>query len=127
MTIEAASGRVAEFYCLRVAAATLHDFVSVAQLEIRKSVIEGFAIELDDIGVSPLVIGVAMGAVLLCCIRLSPVESLTCQPISGGFFMACQAESRLRFSRERLVAVAAVLLEFGVSVDDRARDDKLFK
>jgi hypothetical protein len=77
MAVEAAPRRIAKLHRLHMTAAALHGFVSVTQLEIRKSVIEGFTIELDDVGVSPLVIGVAAGAVLLCCIRLPPVKSLT--------------------------------------------------
>ncbi|HWN52970.1 MAG TPA: hypothetical protein VNO18_24670 [Xanthobacteraceae bacterium] len=98
MAVEAAPRRIAKLHRLHMTAAALHGFVSVAQLEIRKSVIEGFTIKLDDVGVSPLVIGVAVGAVLLCRIRLSPVKSLTCRPIRGSFFVACQAKSCLRFS-----------------------------
>ena len=56
MTVEASSGRVAELYRLRMTADALHCFVRVAELEIRKSVIEGFTIEPDDVGISPLVI-----------------------------------------------------------------------
>jgi hypothetical protein len=127
MTVEAASGRVAKLYILQMTAAARHGFVGITQLEIRKGVVEGFAIELDDVGVSSFVIGVAVSAFLLRRIRLPRVESPTCQSIRCNFFVTCQAESRLRFSRERLVTVAAVLLEFGVSFDDRAWNDKPFK
>ena len=95
MTVKAASGRIAEFYRLRVTAAALHSLVSIAQLKIRKGVVERFAIELDDIGVSALVIGVAVGAFLLCGILLSRMKSPACQPICGNFLVACQAQSRL--------------------------------
>jgi hypothetical protein len=44
VTVEAASGRVAEFYRLGMTTGTLHGFVSVMQLEIRKRVIECFAV-----------------------------------------------------------------------------------
>ena len=91
MTVEAASRRVAKFYRLRVTAGALHGFVSVPQLEIRKRVIEGLAIKQDYVGVSPLMIGVTMVALLLRCIRLSPVKSLTRRSIRGCFLVACQA------------------------------------
>jgi hypothetical protein len=91
MTVETASRRVAELYGLRVTAPALHRFVSIVQLEIRESVVERFAIELDDVGISPLVISMAMGAVLLHRIRLPSVKSPACQPIRGDFFVACQA------------------------------------
>ena len=78
VTVEAASGRVAELYILQMTAAARHGFVGIAQLEIRKGVVEGFAIELDDVGVSSLVIGMAVGAVLFCGILLSRMKSPAC-------------------------------------------------
>jgi hypothetical protein len=44
MTVEASSGRVAELYRLRMTADALHCFVRVAELEIRKCVVECLAI-----------------------------------------------------------------------------------
>ena len=99
----------------------------VPQREIGKGVIKRFAIELDDVGISSLVIGVTMVAVLLRSIRLTPMKSLTRQPVRRNFLVTCKASSRLRFSRERFVAIAAILLKFGVPVDDRPRENKLFK
>ena len=91
MTVEAASRRVAEFYCLRVTVAALHGFVSVPQLKIRKRMIEGLAIKQDYVGVSPLMISVTMVAIQLRCIRLSSVKSLTCRSVCGRFLVARQA------------------------------------
>ena len=88
MAVEAAPGRLAEFRFLRMTAAALRGFVPVAQLEIRKGVIESLAIELDNVGVSPLVIGMTVGAVLLGRIRLPPVKSFMRQPVRGNFFVA---------------------------------------
>jgi hypothetical protein len=98
VTVETAPGRVAELYLLGMTTATLHRFVSVMQLEIRKCMIECFAVELDYVGISPLVIGVTMGAFLLRRIRLSSVKPLAGQPIGGSVLVACQTQSRLRFS-----------------------------
>jgi len=98
MAIVAAPGRVAKLHSLRVAAAALHRFVGVAELEIRESVIECFAVEQDDVGFPALMIGVAVGAVPLCGIRLPSVKSPTRQPIRGRFLVACEAQPRLGFS-----------------------------
>jgi hypothetical protein len=98
VTLEAASGCLAELCRLRVTADALHGLVSSSELETRKSVIECLAVELDDVGISPLVIGVTMGAFLFCCIRLTPMKSLDQLTIGGNFFVARQAEPRLRFS-----------------------------
>ena len=90
VTVEATSGRVAEFHGLGMTTATLHRFVRVMQLEIRKCVIECFAVELDYVGISPFVIGVTMGAFLLRRIGLSPVKPLVCRLIGGRILVACQ-------------------------------------
>jgi hypothetical protein len=90
VTVEAAPRRVAELYLLGMTTATLHRFVSVVQLEIRECMIECFAVELDDVGISPLVIGVTMGAFLFGGIRLSSVKPLARRPISGGVLVARQ-------------------------------------
>ena len=90
VTVEAASGRVTEFYRLSVTAVTPHGFMRVAQFEICKGVVERFTIELDDIGVSSLVIGVAMGAFLLSRVRLPPVKSFGRRPIGSNVLVTCQ-------------------------------------
>jgi hypothetical protein len=91
VAVEAASGRIAKLHGLHMTTAAYHSLMRVAQLEIRKCVIERFAIQVHDVGISPLVIGVTMSALLLRCIGLSSVESPTCQLICGDFLMACQA------------------------------------
>lgn len=99
----------------------------VPQCEIRESVIEGLAIQLNDIGVPPRVIGVTMVAVLLGGARRTAMKPLVRRAVGGDFLVARKAQARLRFARERLVALAAVLLELGVPLDDRPRQDKLLE
>jgi hypothetical protein len=127
MTVEAAPGCVAVSCRLRMAAAALRRLVRVPELEIRKRVIERLAIELHDVGISPLVVGVTVGAVLPRCIRLTPVKSPGHLTVRRDFLVACEAEPGLRPSRERLVAVGAVLLEFFMPADERPRYDQLFE
>ncbi len=127
MTVKAASRGVAEFRCLRMAAAAGHRNMRVPQREIRESVVKGLAIQLDDIGVPPRVIGVTVIAVLFGSGRPTSMKSLVRGAISGDFLVARKAPAGLRFARERLVALAAVLLELGVPLDDRARQDKLLE
>jgi len=76
MTVEAASGCVAVLNRWCVASIALNGLVSVTQFEIRERVIERFAIELHDVGFSPLVIGVAMVAFLFRRIRLTTMKFL---------------------------------------------------
>jgi hypothetical protein len=124
VTIETTSGGVAEFYRLRVTIDARHYLVCVPELEIRKRVIEGLTVQLDNVGVSPHVIRMTMGALLFRCIRLTPVKSPTHLTVCGNLLVTCKAEPSLRLWRERLVTVAAILLKLGVSGDDRARHDE---
>jgi hypothetical protein len=98
MTLETAAGCLAELGCLLMTGVAFHGFMPITQLKIRKGVIESLAIELDDVGVSPLVIGVTMGALVLRRVRLPPVKPLMRKPIRTDFFVACHAEACLRFS-----------------------------
>ena len=110
MTIKAATGCLAELFRWRVAAGARHHFVSVPEFEIRKRMIERLAVKLDDIGISSLVIGMTVAAFLLRGIELATVKSVVFLTIRGNLFVAIEAEPRLRLSRERLMAVAALLL-----------------
>lgn len=91
MTVEAASWRVAELNRWCVASIAPNGLMGVTQFEIRERVIERFAIELHDVGFSPLVISVAMVAFLFRCIRLTTMKFLSCLAIRGRFLVACQA------------------------------------
>src|SRR5262245_51590499 len=86
--------------------------------------VERLAVELDDIGVSTLVVGMAMIAFAISGLRLKPVKSATRQAVDGGILVACEAKAGLRASRERQVTVVALLLEFGVARDQRSGDDE---
>src|SRR5215472_5399065 len=91
MAVKAAPRRIAKLHRLYMTAVAQYDLMRFPQLKIRKSVIECLAIELHDVGISSLVIGVTMCALQSCRIRLSPVESLMSQPIRADFLVACQA------------------------------------
>src|SRR5258708_5625171 len=72
-------------------------------------------------------IRMAMDAFRLRCIRLKPVKSPTHLTVCGNFLVARDAQPGLRSWRERLVTVAALLLELGMSGDDRPGHDELFE
>ncbi len=91
VTIEAASGSIAELHILRMTAAALHRFVNFSKLEIRECVIERLTIKEDDVGVPSLVIGVTSGAFLFRRVGLTPVKSLCRLTIGCGFFVARKA------------------------------------
>jgi len=98
MTVEAAPGGIAELYILCVTAVALHCLVSVPKLEIRRCVIECLAVKQDDVGITPFVIAVTMGALLFCCIGFTPMKSFGRLTVGGNFFVACQTQPRLRLS-----------------------------
>jgi hypothetical protein len=127
MTVEAASGRLAEFCRRRVTAAARNRLVRVSELEIRRCMIECLAVQLDDVGASSLVIGMTMVAILLCGVRLTPMKTRARRTIGSDFLVTPKAEPRLGLSRERLVTVAALLLELGMPLDDRPRRHQLFE
>ena len=99
----------------------------IPKLEIRERVIESLAVELDDVGISSLVISVAVVAILLCSIRPAAVEALACRAISRDFLVAVDAKPGLRSSRERLVTFAAILFELGVPLDHRPGHNELLE
>jgi hypothetical protein len=98
VTIEAAPGGVAKLDILCVTAVAWHSLVGVPKLEIRGRVVECLSVKQDDVSISALVIGVTMRAFLLRRIRLTPVKSPGRLAVGSGFFVACQAQSRLRRS-----------------------------
>jgi len=127
VAVEAAPRSVAEFYVLRMTADARHGFVRVPKFEIRERVIEGLAVQLDDIGLAPLVVGMAMVAVLFHCLGLTPVKSFARPAVFGRFLVASEAEPTLRPACERCVTVAAILLELRMPGNDRSRHDQLFE
>jgi hypothetical protein len=64
VAIEAASRRIAKLDCLHVTAIAAHCLMRPLEFEVRGCVIECFPIKLDDVGRSPLVIGMAVVAFL---------------------------------------------------------------
>jgi hypothetical protein len=98
VTIEAEPGGVAKLDILCVTAIALRSLVGVPKLEIRGRVIECLSVKQDDVSVSTLMIGVTMGAFLFRRVGLTPVKSLGRLAVGSDFFVACQAQSRLRLS-----------------------------
>jgi len=92
VTAEAAIGRFAVFCRLDVATAAGHRRVGVPKREIRARVREGLGVEQDDVGVSSLVIRVAMGAFELRCIRIAAVKPFARLKIGARFLVAGKAK-----------------------------------
>lgn len=91
MTIDAPLAGIAEFFRRPVTSIAWNGLVRVPQRKIRKAMIESLSIELDNVGISPLVIGVTLGAIMSRGIRLTPVKSLTCRSIRSNVLVTRQA------------------------------------
>jgi len=98
VTVEAAAGGIAELYRLHVTIAAARGLVCIPELEIRECVIERLAVQLDDVGFSPRVIGMTSVAFLLPRIRLAPVKPPARGTFRGNVFVAPKAETGLRAS-----------------------------
>ena len=127
VAVETASGCVSKLYHYRMTAAASHCLVCVAKRKIRERVIEGLAVKLDDVGIAAFMICMTMGAFLFHCIWLTPVKSPHIVAVCGNLLMARKAKPSLRVRRERLVATAALLLELGMSGDDRSGHDQFLE
>lgn len=127
VTIEAPPRRIAKLDVLGVTAATLYRLVGISQHEIRERVVERLAVEQDDVGVAALVVSVTLCAFLFRCIGLAAMKSPGRETIGGNVLVACEAKSRLRFARKRLVAVVALFFELGVSTNNRPGRHKLLE
>jgi len=127
VAIEAACGRGAKLRGFHMTAGARHPGVRILEREIRARVIERLGVQLHDVGISPFVIGVTMGAFLLCRSRISPVKTSSGLPIGALLLMTLEAKLGLRPVRERLVAIAALLLELGVPGHEQPGHDKLLE
>src|SRR4029453_14321615 len=127
VAVEAAPGRLAVFRVLYMATVAACAFVRPCQGEIGKSVVEGFAIELNDVEVAPLVFGVTGLALALQRFGVAAVVVALGLAIGRDRFVAGQAEPGLGFLRERLMTALAGLLQLRVRADQRSGHDQLFK
>ena len=91
VTINAASGRFAEFDVLHMTAGARHRPVRAQKREISQSMIERFAIELDDVSAPSLVIAVTVVAFGFCGVGLASMKSLPGYPVRCNFLVTGKA------------------------------------
>jgi hypothetical protein len=89
--------------------------------------IERFAIELDDFGVSAFVVGVALFAFSFGCVAVEAVEAASQSPVGFDGLVTAQAQTYLGLACHWLVALDAFGLDFRVPLDDGTRVDEPFK
>ena len=123
VTVEALARCVAEFHGRAMAPLAACRLVRALELEVRESMIERLPVELDDVGAAALVIGMAGSAFGLRCIGPAAMEAAPLFAVRRNFLVAIQAQSRLPWPREWLVAIGAVLLELGMPLDQRTGHD----
>ena len=121
VAVEAPSWRFSELHGLHMTTVATCRLVGAPQIEVRESVIERFPVELDDVGISPLVIRVAMLAIPFRSVGLTPVKSLSRTAVSGDLLVTRKTETGLRLAGKRLMALSTFLLELGVPPDQGTR------
>jgi hypothetical protein len=119
VAVEAEPGRIAKLGVLNVTIAARRRLVSALQAEIRSCVIESLAIQQHDIGASAFVVGVADPAFLFRRVELVAVKASARQPVRCNLLMTFEALAGLRLPRKCGVASEALLLELGVTLDER--------
>ena len=95
VAIETAPWCLSKFDFLCMTAVATRRLVSTLQLEIGQGMVERLAIELNDVGISSLVIAMARLAILLFRIRLTTVKALSLEAVSCNLFMTGQAKTCL--------------------------------
>lgn len=127
VTVETAPGGLTEFPVPCMAAVATRSLVGPHQREVGKSMVEGFAVELDDVEWAPLVLCVTRNALTLRRLGAPAMEAALALPICGNRLVARQTKRGLRLAREGLVAAVAVLLQLCVPTDQWPRHHQLFE
>jgi len=127
VAVEAAPGRLAVFRVLYMATVAACAFVRPCQGEIGKSVVEGFAIELNNVERAPLVLGMTALALALERFGMAAVIVALGLAIGGDRLVAGHTEPGLGLLRERLMTALASLLQLRMRADQWSGHDQLFE
>lgn len=127
VTVEATRGGPTELSVLCMAAVAAYPLVGAQQREVGVCMVEGLAIELNDVESAPLVVSVTDLALPLGGFGMAPVKAPHRLPICRDGLVARKAQPGLRLARKRFMTVAAILFQLRVSAGERSRHDKLFK
>ena len=127
VTIDATTGGGAIFHFRLVATVAGSRRMGAFQFKIGRCVIEGLAVQLDDVDATSLVIGMAVPAILYGCVGMPAVKSKLLLSVAIDLLVAIDAETRLRLPHERLMAGHAVLFQLGVPFDQRPGHHQLLE
>jgi hypothetical protein len=125
VTINTCSRCVAVFLPTDMAGTATGPGVRPLQQKIRTFVIKCFNSQLDDICITPLVIGVAVFACSLPC-HAPTMKSLPAAYVCTDLFMAIRTQAVLAFLAEWLMALAALFLVFSMSLHQLAGHNQRF-
>ena len=127
VTVVAASRGAAERHRHGVASVAAYCLVAAFEFEIGGDVVEGLAIELDDIGGAALVIGMTVLAILAQGVCVAAVKTATVATIGSDVLVTGDTETRLRLPGKWLVAALALFLKLGMSGNQGSRHDELLE
>jgi hypothetical protein len=88
--------------------------------EVGEGVVEGLAVELNDVNCAPLVVGMTRVASSFRRFCVATVEAARALAIRGDRLVARQAEARLQFPRKRHVTAVAGLFQIRMPSDERS-------
>jgi hypothetical protein len=120
VTVGALLGRLAIRLLGDVTGRARHLAVPAPKFEVGKAVLEGLSVETEDVGITSLVLAVAVAAERPLHARIAPVQTTFALNILGDLFVATQAPLPLLSALEGLVTRSAVPLDFCVDLRDWA-------
>lgn len=127
MTAVARAARNAIFFALLMAARASKIGVLAFEFKISAGVIEGVAIETENVGTATFVIGVALLACQRGLMLELAVKAALIGDIGGDDIVALHAQLILRLLGERGVALAAIVFQFRVRLDQFTRHQQCFE
>jgi hypothetical protein len=121
VAIDTLARRLPKLFFRLVAAVAIHHTVLAGQTKIRLCMIEAIPVEIDDIGIPPLVVCVTGLAVFAAGLGMLSVKPLLSLDIVIHLFMAIPAQLVLRYITQPNMTLPAVTLQFPVALDQLSR------
>ena len=125
MTSDAVGGRIAVLLSFDMTAAAHRRKVCAVQGKVAEVMVEDAGADGHDIGITPLVVGMANDTLTLSCRRERAVKSSLFRSILTDIVMTLYAEDGLRQLRVDVVTSGAVTLDVRVPGDDSAGHHEL--
>lgn len=127
VAIETAPGGLAIFRALPMATIAACSLMRPNKYEVGECMVEGFAVELNNIKRASLVVGMTHVARTLRRFGVAAMEAAHALPIGGDRLVARQAKASLRLPRKGLMTAVAVLFQVRMPRDERSYRSQLFE